>query len=553
MINKINDGSKEPPTRLLLINGKPKYYHTIIIIKELKESRNSQLQIIEIENNSTTKPNPADYIHICVEYQENKWDPLEKFSNFLKVNSKAIADAKEIGLYIHFQPGKNWKDYTKKDLTQYKNFLKDISEICGEKITQFAVIDKYDMETVYLTEDQDLDKLKDEIQSDIEYWKNLKVLDYCESSIRSFPDVKLPDTLEQLNIGGGYALETLRGFKMPPNLKVLNAGHGAIHTLHDVKFPDSLEDLDLPENKIYFLDEVNFPPSLKNLDVSQNRLEDIRDVRWPRKLESLNLGFNPIESMKGTIFPQSIKRLEISNMPSDSMAGVRFPDSLEVLNLHSSMTSPRGLKLPTHVQTLILTGNGIVSINPLKVPPTCEVLYLNNNNIKTLNKVQLPTSLKELYIGDNLLTTLKNVSFPISLEVLDIENDPESYENDKQIITLRDVVLPPNLKTLKLGYQGIRILENYEFPKTLTNLSLAYNELKYIRNVKFPNLKLLDLGGNPELSTLDNIEVPESVTELRVSAELLANLPAKVTERANNNKLTIKQSAPKVVSYPMIL
>ena len=153
--------------------------------------------------------------------------------------------------------------------------------------------------------------------------------------------------------------------------------------------------------------------------------------------------------------------------------------------------------------------------------------------------------MRELYLGDNLITTLKNVLFPPTVEVLDLENDPWSFENDKQITTLKDVVLPPNLKIFKLGYHGLKTIEAFEFPASLRYLSLAYNELRVIRNIKFGNhLKTLDLSGNPDLLSLDNVIIPESVTELRVSAPLIPNLPGYIVERANEGRLIIKKSAP---------
>ena len=102
--------------------------------------------------------------------------------------------------------------------------------------------------------------------------------------------------------------------------------------------------------------------------------------------------------------------------------------------------------------------------------------------------------------------------------------------------------MPPNLKTLKLSYHGIKTIESFEFPASLRYLSLAYNELRLIRNVKFGNhLKTLDLSGNQDLQSLDNVIIPESVTELRVPPQLVANLPAYVIERANENRLIIKK------------
>ena len=540
---------KPPVNRLVLLYGEPKYYHTIIQLKELRELPNNYVSVIEVNNIENVLKETSiasikfDHFHICIEFTKDADSNLTKINEFLKAHSDMLAEVGDIGYHVHFQPGKEWSQYSKKELDEYNTFLQTLKEVAGDKVTHCSVVSKYDMDTISITEKNQIEQLKNQIQLDIVNWKNLRTLDYTESSLRLFPDILLPQNLEILNIGGGYALSTLTGFHMPKNLKVLVAGQGALSTLNDVVFPNKLERLELQENKLYFLENNLFPESLKHLDVSRNRLEDAWNINWPKHLESLNLGFNPIESMRGAKLPMHLKYLELSNLPCDSMAGVKFPDLLEVLNLQSSMTNARGLKLPPNIRVLVLTGNGINSINPLKLPSTIEVLYLNQNNIKTLNKVVLPPKLRELYLGDNQLTTLKNVVFPETLEVLDLENDPDYFENEKQIITLRDIILPPNLKVLKMGYQGVRILENYEFPQNLRHLGLAYNELKFVRNLKFGNqLKLLDLSGNPELLSLENVHLPDSVTELRVSPVLIPNLPASVVERANKNSLIIKKT-----------
>ncbi|EMG45525.1 hypothetical protein G210_4291 [Candida maltosa Xu316] len=541
-----------PPAinRLVLLYDKPKYYHTIMLLKELRELENNYITVIEIDTidkflkETTISSVKFDHLHMCIEYNPQFETNLQKFVTFLKNNKKMIDDVGDIAYHIHFEPGKKWKEYNQGEVGKYTEFLKVLRDVGADKVVHCSIVNKYDMDTVYITEKEDLAKLGSEIQSDIQYWGNLKVLDYGESSIRFLPGVKLPDSLEVLNIGGGYALETLTGFKMPPNLKILLAGQGAMACIEDIMLPPALERLEISENKIYFLDHVKFPISLRDLDVSQNRIESLRDVRFPPGLQSLNIGLNPIENVRGVKFPETLELLDVSNIPNESMTGVKFPESLETLNLQSSMTNTRGLKLPQRLKTLVLSGNGVNSINPLKLPNTIEVLYLNQNHIKTLNKVHFPPKLRELYLGDNLITTLKNVLFPPTVEVLDLENDPDSFENDKQITTLKEALLPPNLKILKLGYHGIKIIESFEFPASLRYLSLAYNELRVIRNIKFGNhLKTLDLSGNPDLLSLDNVLIPESVTELRVSPQLIPNLPPYIIERANESRLIIKKTA----------
>ncbi|KAK6462317.1 hypothetical protein DFJ63DRAFT_319176 [Scheffersomyces coipomensis] len=535
--------------RLVLLYDTPRYYHIIMQLKELREMPNSIVTVIELSDIDKVVTDEYiskikfDHLNICIEYNDEFERNLQRFIKFMEDNPKKFQEVGDIGYHIHFAPGRKWKDYQEVEVEQYKKFLEVLGGVAGDKISHCSIINKYDMDTVYLTEKNELAKLGQEIQEDISRWKNLKVLDYGESSIRFLPGVKLPDSLEVLNIGGGYALETLTGFKMPPKLRTLLAGQGSVHNIDNIQFPDSLERLELEDNKIYFLNYAEFPSTLKHLDISQNRIESLRGVVFPNRLTSLNIGFNPIDSIKGVKFPETLIHLEVSNIPNESMTGVKFPDSLQVLNLQTSMTSTRGLKLPPYVKTLILAGNGVNSINPLKLSNTIEVLYLNDNNIKTLNKVVFPSSLRELYLGDNLLTTLKNVNFPPSLEILDLDNDPDSEDHDKYITTLKDVIFPPNLKVLKLGYHAIKVVEGIELPTTLTTLSLSYNDLRVIRNVRFGNqLKLLDLSGNPELSSLDNLMIPDSLTELRISAEQVNNLPSYIVERANQKQLLIKKS-----------
>jgi flagellar basal body rod protein FlgF len=538
--------------RLVILYDKLRYYHLIMHLSEHRRNINENLIIIELPQIEKLIEDPYvskvsyDFLNISIEYNADFEQNLKKLSDFLEKHPDVVKKIPDISYHVHFAPDKKWKtDYSSEEKQQYRRFLDVLNNTASENVHQSSIINKYDMDTVYLTEKEDLETLGEEIQQDVAYWKNLKIFDYGESSIRFLPGVKFPDTLEILNIGGGYALETLTGFKMPPKLKTLLAGQGALYTIDNVNFPVSLERLELSDNKIYFLTYVEFPPNLQHLDVSQNRIESLRGVNFPRSLISLNLGYNPIHSIKSVRFPEGLKYLDVGNIPNESMTGVKFPDLLINLNLQASMTNTRGLKLPPGLLHLSLCDNGVNSINPLKLPNSITVLYLNNNNIKTLNKVQFPPNLRELYLGNNMITTFKNVQFPPTLEVLDMEMDPEYDEQEKHITTLKDVIFPPNLKVLKLGYHSIKLVEAIEFPYSLVTLSLPYNEIKVIRNVRFGNnLKTLDLSGNKELTNIDHLAIPESVSELRIHPELVENLPAYIIERANKKQLLLKQSLP---------
>lgn len=537
-----------PPTlsRLVLLGGIPKHQLVGTQLRQLSQLGNMDtLHLSEVEkfDELAFVLKPYHYLTIIFEYEDGVGEIIAKIIDFIEKKPSFIAGFQEIGYHIRFDD-KKWSEYLDSDKSLYFNFLSALSKY-GEKVYHVSVINKYHPDTIYLTEKEDLTKLGEEIQDDIKHWPNLKIFDYGDNCIRFLPGVKFPESLEILNLDGSLCIETLNGFKLPNNLKLLIASNNSITSIDGLKFPSGLETLSLTGNKLYFLNYVELPNNLKTLDLSHNRIENTRGIDFPRNLELLSLAFNPIDNIKGLKFPESLRYLDVSCIPNDSMTGIKFPDLLVSLNLQESMTNTRGLKLPNYVKHLNLGNNGVNSVNPLKLPSSIETLYLGNNNIKTLNKVQFPMSLKSLYLGNNLITTLKNVIFPSGLEVLDLEMDPNAEDNDKRIGNLKDVILPQNLRVLKLGYQGIKLLENFEFPLGLEELDLSYNDLKLIKNIKFHNnLKILDLSGNQELIEIDQFLIPESVTELRIPSQLIPNLPGYIIERANSKELTITKSLP---------
>ena len=94
-----------------------------------------------------------------------------------------IDDIGDLSYHIHFEPGKMERVH-QIGSEKYTEFLKVLRDAGASKVVHCSVINKYDMDTVYITEKEDLAKLGKEIQLDIDFWENLEILDYGESSIR---------------------------------------------------------------------------------------------------------------------------------------------------------------------------------------------------------------------------------------------------------------------------------------------------------------------------------------------------------------------------------
>lgn len=523
--------------RVVLLAGKCTSTH---IIEHLHSLREDSIPVTEVLVGQIGQFELGTYSHvsICIEYDETFQTAAKTFRTALP---RILANALDIALHIVFGPG-IWLKLLVLDRNEYLGLIRSVADVAAHKVSHFSMIGKYDASTVYITEKEALVRLGHEIQADIAPWTNLRTCDYGENCIRFFPGVKFPDSLHVLNVGGGSALETLAGFKMPPQLRTLDASRGSMASVDYIAFPSTLESLDLLENRIFFLNYVEFPPRLQSLLLSHNNIETLKTTVLPRTLVHFSVSHNPIECIKGARFPESVQSLDLSCIPNESMSGVKFPDSTRWLNLQQSMTNTRGLKLPPFLEELNLGGNGINSIPPLRLPNLIVKLHLGHNNIKSLNKVAFPPQLRELYLGNNMITTLKNVVFPSTLQVLDVNMDPDQ-ESERHITTLRDVVFPPLLRVLRLAHHLIRSLEAMDLPFHLEELSLAYNDLRVLRNVQFgPKLAVLDLSGNQDLGGLDGVFLPESLVEFRLPPLLLGNLPSAIIERANSRQVRLMKS-----------
>lgn len=513
-------------------------------VNEMKKRPNYRLKTVSIIDFAAQESTDPFILHLCFTFNSRSIEEFDSVVAALRSNTNLLKSCEKASYHVIFSPDFKWSDAPKTYHDSFNRLLDTLKDVAGSKVEHCSIIKKYESSTIYITEIDALVALGKEISQDIERWDNLKILDYSHNCLRLLPGVKLPETLQVLNLSDSCSLETLAGFKFPSNLQVLDVSNAQLKSI-DYVFPFSLRRLDLLRNSIYSLDYVKLPQQLSSLDLSQNRIDTIKYVSFPRDLTYLSIAHNPIECMKGARFPENLEYLDLSCIPNESMAGIKFPDSTLFLNLQLSMTNTRGLKLSPYVRELNMACDGVNSINPLKLPNSIEKLFLNNNNIKTLSKVTFPTALKELYLGNNLITTLKNVLFPPTLEVLDMEMNPDLEDNEKDISSLKDVIFPPNLRILRLGYHLIKAVESIEFPYFLEELNLRYNDLRMFRNVKFgPRLRLLDLSGNQELMSVDNVLFPETLVDMKIPSTLLSNLPADVVKRANKRELVLTKSLP---------
>jgi hypothetical protein len=195
--------------------------------------------------------------------------------------------------------------------------------------------------------------------------------------------------------------------------------------------------------------------------------------------------------------------------------------------------SRRGLDsippLPADITSLALSHNPITDWRNL--PPGLQVLHAEATEMSAL-PANLPKGLIELNVSHNSLTHASLV-FPPGLQRLEIGRNgltalPALPRSLEQLLVYRNNLrvlpehLPPRLRELDASNNELTHLPA-RLPASLQYMRVAQNRLSRLPDLLPPGLLELDVSGN-QLTSLPAL--PESLQELLVSLNMLAELPA---------------------------
>ncbi|GAB9475015.1 Tkl protein kinase [Globisporangium polare] len=165
---------------------------------------------------------------------------------------------------------------------------------------------------------------------------------------------------------------------------------------------------------------------------------------------------------------------------SIALGGTQFETSLTVANLGIV----RVVSYPV-VDTVDLSGNQIEAFSTAGDNALLE-LDVNNNHIASLDALQLPSSLqtlttrteqfpsglKTLIMSKNGIDSLESLDFPAKLTSLTLDGNA--------LTTLKGAVLPATLETLSCMNCGTTTIEGVRFPSTLQKLLLGSTVTEFI-------------------------------------------------------------------------
>jgi len=232
----------------------------------------------------------------------------------------------------------------------------------------------------------------------------------------------------------------------------------------------------------------------------------------------LDQHLNAMPTLETGTFSQTRLNLEYNNIHAIQSSDL-LPTLTEIVFSWNRLTSipPAVLDLP-HLTTLDVSYNKLTSIDDCLWPPSLTDLDVSNNDITSIHK-ELSNSLTSFNANYNNISSIEDAVFPSSLSHLWLSHNR---------LTKVPSDLPHSLTFLSIGNNLLTSTPPSvsELPPFLTDLYLGHNALTSIP-LAVSHLSQLDYLGVSynNITSFDNIVLPNSLVLLRVDGNMLTSIP----------------------------
>ncbi|KAI5452218.1 protein phosphatase regulatory subunit Sds22 [Naganishia albida] len=291
-------------------------------------------------------------------------------------------------------------------------------------------------------------------------------------------------------------------------------GETEVVQLHNSDSEDEGDEVTVPENgdEEAFSDPdflKDYPDDTTDLHLQHLRLatENLLDLHFPRfgkHLQRLCLRQNSLTSP----------------LPAEAFQGL---EALEELDFYDNKLGHRvhdeELAGCPNLQSLDLSYNNIKHLPSLTTQRHIHTIYFVQNKISKIEPGQLDwaaDSLKSLELGGNRIRIIENLEKLTLLE--------ELWLGKNKIRGLENLLTFKNLKILSLQSNRITKMENLEELESLEELYLSHNGLTKLEGLeKNLKLKTLDIGGN-QISKIENISHLKNLEEFWANSNKIPDL-----------------------------
>lgn len=301
--------------------------------------------------------------------------------------------------------------------------------------------------------------------------------------------------------------------------------------ISDLRIPNEIEGFPVVQINCYLqsfsnqaveIKTVVFPDSVKSLENCRIPLS-VENVYLPASLESIPfMFFSGCENLKKLTIPNGVKKIEEKAFSGSGITSLIIPEGVEELEKGAfSGAYFQNIKLPSNLKTL---SESLFfecrSLKTIDIPEgITEIPSQAFERCVSLETINLPNSLKTIgrYAFSHCIS-LKNLSLPNSLETLSMSFH---YDDSVGLVSLE---IPDSVTNIEGSFYSLSKLEYLKLPNTLK--AIEKELFHYYDNTELKNLKTIVLPSSCEkigkyafanLTALEKIEIPESITQLEFS------------------------------------
>ncbi len=330
--------------------------------------------------------------------------------------------------------------------------------------------------------------------------------------------------------------------------------------ISNLKIPNEIEgfpvvqincSLESSSNQAAKIKTVVFPDSAKSISIPYS----VENVHLPASLESIpSRLFFECKNLKKITIPKGVKKIGEGAFFGSGITSLTIPDSVEELEkgAFSGAYYLQNIKLPSNLKTLSESlFFKCLSLKSVDISEgITEIPGRTFGGCVSLETINFPSSLKTIgSLAFSGCISLKNLSLPDGLETIDnafnydydwefenvekaiIENliDANISDIEKQVIGLVSLEIPDSVTNLNCTFQYLSKLEYLKLPNTLKDIEAELlhiykgsevTELRNLKTIALPSsCEKIGLNAFSNLTSLEKIEIPESITQLEFSGD----------------------------------
>lgn len=305
--------------------------------------------------------------------------------------------------------------------------------------------------------------------------------------------------------------------------------------ISNLKFPDEIEGFPVVQitcslrysSQADEIKTVVFPDSVKSLE-NCNIPRSVENVHLPSSLENIPfLFFSGCENLKKLTIPNGVKKIESQAFSGSGITSLIIPESVEELEKEafSGADYLQNIKWPANLKTLSESLFSYCrSLKSVDIPEgITEIPDQTFKGCVSLETINLPNSLKTIgSLAFSGCSSLKNLSLPDGLETLSVSF---YYDDSVGLVSLE---IPDSVTNLEGSFYSLSKLEYLKLPNTLKDIEEGLlhiaggqgngTELKNLKTIVLPSsCEKIGWYAFSNLTALEKIEIPESITQLEFS------------------------------------